>query len=662
MKFIFTMNGKLQLKNRRKGIVIVLLIIIIAYGLLLVRFSLRNDQMNYFLPVRMFMSDAFNLHEFMLWNPFIGGSYPLHVDMQGPVWNPFTVLLSFLFDYNATLLSIEFLVYYLLGAVGCFYFAGNFTRHVNSRIVIAVCYGCSGFATSIPEFMSWVGSLAFLPWAIHFFYLLLTKREPASVPGLAISMWLLLVCGYPSFLIYLGYIFLITFLAWCYRRYRHKKQDEIPGLLKLASLAFILFVLLSLPAIHSYYEYLSYYVRGARTSNDHINSESFSWGYLMSFIFPGGGTGLYDNNIYFGILPFLLLCISIRKGGKVTFRDKFLLVGCLFTFLFTLGAGTPVRMWSAQYLPFMATFGFSHSVRVFLILAFLVWLAPPLTRLLQGISDDQARRIRKAAMVAGILLVIYLLIGATHLKFKTAPNRYFFYAGACWQLLLIGVLCFSKWIYGSGKRLFILVLVDLVMAVFTVIPVTSLSITPSSTYNRFASDFYTTDASKDLMVPVAAQRNSMVINPRTEVNALKLAIRPNFPSKTRLDTLYQYLKDPAHTSKLMSLPFLFTDDSTAIRVTRIDLRYNTINIDLIAADSCNLVLQQTFYQRWRSADPAHVPGIWQGVLLQVPLRKGENKVRLYYYHTDLLVESIIAVTVLVGLLLGLLFRWRSYIL
>ncbi|MDP4249373.1 MAG: hypothetical protein Q8918_04590, partial [Bacteroidota bacterium] len=132
--------------ERKKALLFIVLCVMVPYLLLFLRFSLRNDQTNYFLPVRMYMSDAFNHHEFMLWNPFLSGSYPVHCDMQGSVWNPIVIIFAWLFNYNSTLLSVELLLYLVIGAIGCFYFARNFSRHSYSCAVIAISYGCCGFA------------------------------------------------------------------------------------------------------------------------------------------------------------------------------------------------------------------------------------------------------------------------------------------------------------------------------------------------------------------------------------------------------------------------------------------------------------------------------------------------------------------------------------
>src|SRR5579872_7174867 len=113
----------------RRALATVIASIALPYGLLMLRFSLRNDETNYFLPFRMYMRDAIVHHEFMLWNPYMSFGYPAHCDMQGSVWNPIATFFCLFFDYNSTTLSIELLVYYLIGAIGCFYFALNFSRN-----------------------------------------------------------------------------------------------------------------------------------------------------------------------------------------------------------------------------------------------------------------------------------------------------------------------------------------------------------------------------------------------------------------------------------------------------------------------------------------------------------------------------------------------------
>jgi hypothetical protein len=648
--------------NKGRAILIIVLAIIVPYGLLMLRFSLRNDQIEYFLPVRMYMSDAFNHHEFMLWNPFMSGSYPLHSDMQGPVWNPVVILFSWLFNYNSTLLSIELLLYYLTGAIGCFYFARNFSRNIYSCIVIAVIYGCGGVATSILEYMSWVGSFAFLPWAVHFFYLLLKRKDLYTSIRFSIVVWLMLVSGYPSFLIYLGYSLLAAALAYFCLLYSQKRKNEIIGIVKYGLLSVFLFCVLSLPAIVSFYEYMPYYNRGTKALDVHINSEFFSWNYPLSLLFPVAGTLVFDNDIYIGLVPFLIICgsMNLRKKAVLTFRDKFLLTGGLFTFLFTLGRSTPVRMWSTRYLPLLDVFGFSHSVSIFLLLILFVWLAPGLDLFFSGETtgkggeglnrtNDRLSAVRSAACLAGLVLVICLITGYHRVAFRTNLIRSFYYVSAAWQLFLLAVFYFFSKKGVSAGRLFFFILADLCLSVFTVAPLTGFTFTSPGTYNRSAAAFYQSDAKEFLMSPVVRAAKISKHDPRAEVNALKLTGRDNFPSNTRYDSFINYIRDSGRYDKLLSLPFVFADNGTGLQVRHIELGYNFIDIDVKAENNCRMVIQQTYHKRWKADRPEYAPSAYEGVFLQTPLRVGENKVRLFYYKKDLFVEAGISLAMLVVL-------------
>jgi len=645
--------------RKKQAVILLILAVLVAYGLLLLRFSLRNDQNNYFLPVRMYMSDAFNHHEFMLWNPYLSGSYPIHCDMQGSVWNPIVIFLSWLFNYNSTLLSIELLLYLIIGAVGCFYFVRNFSENIAGCALIAISYGCCGATISFLEFMDWEASAAFLPWALHFFYLILKKGGFHASIRFAIALWLMLVCGYPSFLIYLGYTVLAVLFADGYLHYRQKRLREFIKIMKFVFLSLCIFLILSLPAIHSFLEYLPAYARGTRADDHQIKWETFSWSYPISLIFPGAGISSDGNDLYIGLVPFLILCCSKRKNPVPGFRDWFLLSGCLFTFLFTLGASTPVRMFCAKYLPLLGTFGFSHSLRIFFILGLFIWTTPKLGTLLTDINPRSIQRIRYASFLAGLILLVYLFADYPQTKLKTGLFRFSYYASAIWQLLLITTMCFSHKIYASSKRLFFFVATDLILSVFILFPIMGLSRTRSSTYNAYADRFYSSTLQENILSPASGFRQSLNIDPRTELNALKLIPRRNFPSNTRLDTFYHYLMDDSRYNKLLSLPVAFAANGTILKINKIDLGYNHIDIDVTAPDSCQMVIQQTFYKRWKSESMENRLSAYKGILLQVTLKKGINRVRLFYYRTDLITESIISVSMLLVICFCIIIQYRK---
>ena len=595
------------------------------------------------------MSDAFRHHEFLLWNPFFSDSYPMHCDMQAPVWNPIVILFSWLFRYNATLLSVELLLYYVTGAIGCFYFARHFSRDLRTCLVIAVVYGCGGIATSILEFMSWVGSFAFLPWAAYFFYLLIRKQTIGSVFGLSVAVWLMLVTGYPSFLIYLGYCMVVMTVLYCCRLFFQKRGREVFAILGAEGAALVLVVLLALPAIVSYHEYLSYYVRGTRTLDAHINSEFFALNYPMSLLFPVLGTLAWDNDIYIGLVPLLILFCGLGRKPVFRFRDWVLLGGCLFTAAFTLGRSAPVRMWSARHLPLMATFGFSHCMAIFIELAIVVWLAPRLDLFFSDSPVFRRKALRNAARMAMFILLVFLAIAYPRTSFRTDSVRLLYLLSAGGQLAMLGLLGFSDKILKSGGRWVIFVIADLVFCVWMVVPLTGLTLTSPAVYNASAAAFYRRAVPGFLLSPAAKMAAIRQHDPRREVNAMKMPGRPNFPSNTRSDTLFRYLGTDDNDRKMLSLPFVFSDNGVPLKVHAISLGYNFIDVDVHAGGDCRMVFQQTYYQRWKAVAPGRDPTAYQGIFLQTSLSTGENRVRLFYYKKDLFIEGCISALTLLGM-------------
>lgn len=625
---------------------IITVILLCAYAPILSLFSLRNDQTNYFLPVRMYMSDAFNHNEYMFWNPFMSGSYPIHSDMQGPVWNPITIILSWFFNYNSSLLSIELFLYYLIGSIGCFFFARNFASNTYSCFTIAISYGCGGFASSTMEFMGWMGSFAFLPWAVHFFYKILKNRTYQNAIRLSFALWLLLTSGYPSFLIFLGYSFLGAFLCYAIILYSNKKKKEILLIIKLLLASFFIFVVFSLPAIHSFLEYLPAYERGDKATFAQLNNESFSLSYPLSLIFPGGGS-FWDNNIYLGIIPFLLLMEINLKKTSFTIRNNFMIIACVLTFLFSLGRSTPLRMFCAEYIPLLGKFGFSHSTRIFLLFPLYIWMAPKLDRLF-AIKQNKSivRKIKLASIMSIIILLVYIFIELPHANFKTQLIRNFYYLAAGWQIAYLGALICSSKIYSSAINIYIIIIIDLIVSILTVSPLTGLSKTPPYVYNQFSDKFYSASATPFLLYPNLREQSRLNVDSHSEINALKIIPRNDFPSNTRLDTLYKFLQDSSNFNFLFNNPFLFSENKSELKIKNLELGYNFINATIISNDTGNVVIQQTIHPRWKSKNLQNSIANYKGVFLKVKIIPGENNISLYYYKTDLQIEYIISIAAL----------------
>ena len=115
-------NQLSPLKKDSLAILFLFLLCALAYWPLAFHvLSLKNDALNYFLPVRFQVSEAIYNHQYPFWSPYFNLGYPLHGDMQSGVWNPFVQFLSLFGPYTLYKLQIETLLYIFLSGTGMYF-------------------------------------------------------------------------------------------------------------------------------------------------------------------------------------------------------------------------------------------------------------------------------------------------------------------------------------------------------------------------------------------------------------------------------------------------------------------------------------------------------------------------------------------------------------
>ena len=101
----------------------------------------------------------------------------------------------------------------------------------------AVIYICCGFVSGISNFINWTASLAFIPWLFYCFYVLLQEPSLQKTGWFGFVCWLMVVCGYPAFLIYAAYCMLAFFVWWTWGQIKNKELVTIVHALKYFLLA-----------------------------------------------------------------------------------------------------------------------------------------------------------------------------------------------------------------------------------------------------------------------------------------------------------------------------------------------------------------------------------------------------------------------------------------
>lgn len=385
----------LLLKYKTNILILLCLSVAVAYFPVFFHlFSLKNDALVYFLPFRYQVSSAIQSGSFPWWSDNIYLGTPIYSDIQSGSWNPLVWILSLFGKYNMAVLETELSIYLLVAAIGMYKLAGQFSSPPCIRLIIALSYACSGFMTDSGSFIPWMNAAAVLPFLFCFFIRFLEKPGLQHTIPFTLTVFLLLTAGYPSFLVYTGYL-LAGILVFLFFRYRKQRLIVRPVLFQL--LLFLFFsLLLWCPVIVAWIDFLPYYQRGGTISLSYAQSNPFPPAGIMSMLIPAGVFNEQEwlktdpgmRNMSIGLFAFILLPLCYRAVIKNRLLRIIALISIL-SLLISLGSATPVHSWCHQYLPLFNRFRHPGTLRLFTIAGLLLLAIPAFERLLQTEGNDK---------------------------------------------------------------------------------------------------------------------------------------------------------------------------------------------------------------------------------------------------------------------------------
>jgi hypothetical protein len=363
------------IRENLKYISVLLFCCLIAYYPLTFHlFSLKNDALNYFLPVRYQISDAIVNHTAPFWSPYFNLGYPLHGDMQSGVWNPVVQLFSLFGPYTLRMLQWETVLYVFLAGVSMYFLIDYFFKNKQVAFWIGMAYMLCGFNSDSAQFLNWISAASFFPFAFLFYHRMLERRSWKDALFFSFFFYLIFVTAYPADFIISLYVLILLFFYYLYQGRKTLNRSTLVQISKLHIIAIICFTFLSLPAMISYYEFLQLSERGTGTSFEKAMSNPFHPLLLFGYISPLGFwksntveiTDPLERNVYFGLIPFLFFAASlfIRSSNKIVIFSKW---AVLVTLIFSFGKIGLLRPLAYYTLPLMNTFRHPANARIFTI-------------------------------------------------------------------------------------------------------------------------------------------------------------------------------------------------------------------------------------------------------------------------------------------------------
>lgn len=364
--------------NRKKDLftlLVLLAICLISYWPLTFHvFSLKNDALNYFLPVRYQVSQSIFNGYFPFWSPYFNLGYPLHGDMQSGVWNPIVQLFSLFGPYTLYTLQIETLLYIYLGGVGMYFLLKHFSIHPLVNLLCATAYMLCGFNSDSGQYLNWISGSAFLPFVFLFYHRLLRSPSIYSACLFSFFLWLLFTTAYPGEFIIIAYMLLAMLLVKIATLPKDIRVQFIKKTAWLHFIAVIIFTCLALPAILSFARFLPLTERGTGASYEDAMSNPLHPLLAIAYIAPLSAadadkftvTDGLERNSWFGLFTFIFFisALIIKAKNKYVTYLKFAFI---ISFIFSLGEPGVLRIIAYYTLPLMDAFRHPAMCKIFSI-------------------------------------------------------------------------------------------------------------------------------------------------------------------------------------------------------------------------------------------------------------------------------------------------------
>jgi hypothetical protein len=390
-------------------------------------FSLKNDALNYFLPVRYQISEAISNGYWPFWSPYFNLGYPLHGDMQSGVWNPFVQIISLFGPYTLKTLQYETLLYVYLSGVGMFFLLKYFFKDWKICLLGATSFMLCGFNSDSAQFLNWISGASFLPFVFLFYYRTVVEKNWKTALCCGLFLFLLFTTSYPADFILTAYLLLFLLTLYFFKK-DNRKKIAVWQETQLHFLIAISFLLLSLPAIISYAEYLPLTERGSGASYEEVMSNSLHPALLFSFLTPlpvwkasfAAITDPLERNCFMGLIPFTFLLLSFLIPSRQPLI-RFMKWAFVLSILFSFGEAGGLRVVSYYILPLMNTFRHPANAKLFSI--FLgCWLA------VFAYKEEMVKKVRDLSkkIIWIILLICFTALSiwalAGHISVFTLPS------------------------------------------------------------------------------------------------------------------------------------------------------------------------------------------------------------------------------------------------
>lgn len=381
-------------------------------------YPLKWDVIDVVFPFRYYFSECIQAGYFPFWNPYLQTGTPFYADLQVPFFYPELLYTSMFFGYDVHIMNFLFVAYILIAASGMYNLSYHFNKSKTASVVAALSYSLSGFVIGHGQHFFLLVGAAWVPFVVVSYIQLNEKRDLFHALKAAVFIFLMVTGAYQALSFTLLYLLAFIFLNGIIKMFLQRKYDELKATLKVNLILLFLLFLLCLPLIFTAIEVISEVERldsGIDLTQTVEHGQSLKS--VVSFLLPFstlkndaffGGVDISMRNHYFGMIT-LLLFISALFKKRTSIEYIFLFFGLIV--LGSIFSILPFREFLFKYIPLMNLFKYAAFLRIFALLAFILWSANYMAYFIKNFNEEKKKIIGATSIILFMLLAVILFSG-----------------------------------------------------------------------------------------------------------------------------------------------------------------------------------------------------------------------------------------------------------
>ena len=422
-------------------------------------------------PVKSFLARTMQSGAFPFWTPLIDSGTPFMAAYHTGVFYPPSII--FLLPNFLFALNLFYLIHFVILVMSVFYLARSWKLSVPATLCASLATLMSSFFLSSTMLSNWFLAMVWLPPIILLFQKFIVDKKPLYFCAATIALACQILAASPEICI------LTVLLLFAYSLVLVPGEEESLSLFGRTT-ALIAMVALALGAtalqLIPTYQLIEHSLREGGLSFEVHSYRSMDFKQLSELILPNdfgeyfSGSGPKNRistffiSIYMGLVPFLLLVVSIRFRHQKAIQFWW----CVFLVGIFLASGShnPIYEWIYSWMPLLSSFRFPEKFFTISVFALVFLSGHVLDRL---IVATQQREIQIQSVWISLIFTACLVAIVGWAQPEKAVT------GALVTLLLFGVV-YGLFYFGKWKSTFfyasvlLLISVDLASHGYKVMP------------------------------------------------------------------------------------------------------------------------------------------------------------------------------------------------